>query len=104
MIIRIQPRYLVYILGNASGSLLQTGVSSDPAGCLSEWKRKSGKDCGNIPHIPLYQEIFHDPEAALQRKQAIDKLSRKKKESLIRSRNPSRKMLWEEIAMHISPL
>lgn len=103
MIIKIQPRYLVYIIGNSAGDLLQAGISSDPSGCLSEWRKNAKrKNCRDIPHIPLYQEMFHDLETALQRKQVIDKLSRKKKELLILSRNPSRKILWEEIAGYIS--
>jgi putative endonuclease len=89
----------VYILTNDNNSVLYTGVTNDLVRRIYEHKEK-GIDAFtrryNLQKL-VYFEVFEDIETAILREKQIKAGSRKKKEELIDSINPTWKDIYSEI-------
>ena len=85
-----QASWYVYIV-RCSDNTLYTGISTDPAGRLTE--HNSGPNGAKYtrarrPVILVYTEQAESRSAALKREIAIKRLSRQAKLALIEKRNP----------------
>lgn len=90
----------VYILTNKKDGTLYTGVTSDLPKRIYEHKHGITKgftskyNCSNL----IYFEVYDDMEHAIAREKQIKAGSRKKKSTLIESKNPEWRDLYDEIA------
>ena len=89
-------QYYVYILTNASRKVLYTGVTNDLVRRVYEHKHHLDKGSFtaqyNVEYL-VYYESSSDAAAAIQREKQIKSWSRKKKNSLVESKNP----LWNDL-------
>ena len=90
----------VYIITNQSNDVLYTGVTSALRARIFEHRTKfypksftARYNCDKI----VWFEFFLRIEEAIEREKQIKAGSRKAKESLINSSNPTWKDLWDEI-------
>ncbi len=90
----------VYIITNQYNKVLYTGVTADLRARILEHKTKfypksftAKYNCNKI----VWYETFHRIEEAIEREKQVKGGSRKDKEALIKSLNPTWKDLWEEI-------
>ena len=90
----------VYILTNAHGSVLYTGVTNDLVRRIYEHKHHLDQGSFtaqyNVEHL-VYYEATEDPISAIEREKQIKGWNRKRKIKLIESKNPNWKDLYEEI-------
>ncbi len=95
MEIYFQRCYHVYILSNRAKSRLITGVTGDLPAKLSYLRYADGQEAREAGFYLVYKERFPDVRVAMEREEAINKLSMKKKLQLITEVNP----LWELLSM-----
>ena len=90
----------VYIITNQYNKVLYTGVTADLRARIWEHKTKfypksftAKYNCNKI----VWFETFHRIEEAIEREKQIKGGSRKAKNALIQSINPTWKDLWQDI-------
>ena len=92
--------YYVYILTNAHKNVLYTGVTNHLVKRIYEHKHHLDKgsftDRYNVEYL-VYFESTSDVKAAIEREKQIKGWSRKKKNKLIESKNPSWNDLYDGI-------
>ncbi|XWN38051.1 MAG: GIY-YIG nuclease family protein [Balneola sp.] len=86
-------QFYVYITTNPSRTVLYTGVTNNPERRLIEHYKSKGKPDSfagkyHCYHL-LYLETFPTSHEAIQAEKYIKGKSRKKKEQIIRDKNPS---------------
>jgi len=85
----------VYIVTNKPNGTLYIGVTSDLHGRI--WEHKNGVYQGFTKQYKInqlvYQEFFHDIEAAIAREKQLKGWTRAKKIALIEKMNPG----WEDL-------
>lgn len=90
----------VYIMTNAGNSTLYVGATSELPGRVWQHKEKANPKSFtaryNLTKL-VYYEVADSVVAAYEREQQIKAGSRKKKEELIESMNPTWKDLGEEL-------
>jgi putative endonuclease len=95
-----QKQYYVYIMANAGNSTLYVGVTSNLAARVWQHKNKeypkSFSAKYNVNKLVYYEET-DDVAAAIAREKQIKAGSRKKKEALVESMNPTWKDLGKEL-------
>ena len=88
----------VYILTNATKSVLYTGVTNDLAKRVYEHKQHLDKGSFtaqyNVDNL-VYFEATDNPIAAIEREKQIKGWNRKRKNKLVESKNPEWKDLYE---------
>ena len=93
-------QYYVYILANSHKSVIYTGITNDLVRRVYEHKNHFDKHSFtaryNIENL-VYFEQTTDVESAIAREKQIKSWSRKKKEKLIESMNPTWTDLYENI-------
>jgi putative endonuclease len=89
----------VYILANETNTVLYTGVTNDLYRRMAEHKEGINKGFTRRYRIKklVYYEEFDDPLAAIEREKQIKAGSRQKKLDLIKSMNPEKRDLSEDI-------
>lgn len=97
--LNMQKKFFVYILTNASHTVLYTGVTNDLTRRAHEHREGTNKGFTRRYHVNqlVYYEVFDDPISAIQREKQIKAGSRQKKLALIKKMNPERRDLYEEI-------
>lgn len=93
--------YFIYITTNPKRTVLYIGVTNDLERRLDEHFQRRGNSnsfagkyfCYNL----LYWEHYSDINFAIEREKELKKWSRKKKEALINSKNPSWNFLNKSI-------
>ena len=95
----MRRRFYVYILMNSGGTVLYTGMTNDLPRRLAE--HRSGEYSSFTSryktHRLVHYETFDTAFEAIRREKQIKRWSRKKKEDLIRTRNPNLRDLDEEV-------
>ncbi len=90
----------VYIMSNLRNTTLYTGVTSDLYNRVIEHKEgkysKSFTARYNITKL-VYYEVYHSIVEAIDREKQIKAVSRRNKENLINSINPSWRDLFDDI-------
>lgn len=91
--------FYVYITTNRNHTVLYTGVTNDLARRINEHKNKIYKGFTSKYNVDelVYYEHFQYINDAVAREKQIKASSRKKKEELINSINPTWKDLYTEI-------
>ena len=88
----------VYILTNATKSVLYTGVTNDLVKRVCEHKQHLDKGSFtaqyNVEYL-VYFEATDNPIAAIEREKQIKGWNRKRKNKLVESKNPEWKDLYE---------
>ncbi|MGD9807628.1 MAG: GIY-YIG nuclease family protein [Deferribacterales bacterium] len=89
----------VYILTNWNKTVLYVGVTSNIVKRIWEHKEKlvDGFTKRYNCKILLYYEVLDDIEEAIKREKQIKGWTRKRKEDLIKTKNPELKDLYDEI-------
>ncbi len=90
----------VYILSSVNKKVLYTGVTSDLVTRILQHKQKRFPIAFTAKYncsVLVYYKGFNSIEEAITEEKRIKGGSRKNKERLINSINPSWKDLWEEI-------
>ncbi len=92
----MEKAYYVYILTNASSTVLYTGFTSDLVRRLFEHRNKliEGFTMKYRADRLVYFECYEDVWEALAREKEIKAWRREKKERLIRTMNPS----WKDLS------
>ena len=88
-------KYYVYILTNKNHTVLYTGITNDLIRRIYEHKNHCDKDSFTAKYKVerlIYFEETSDVNAAIEREKQIKGLSRKRKNKLVESKNPS----WAE--------
>ena len=95
----MQKQFFVYILTNATHTVLYTGVTNDLARRMHEHREGTSKGFTRRYHVNqlVYYEVFDDPISAIQREKQIKAGSKRKKLELIEKMNPERRDLYQEI-------
>lgn len=90
-------QYYVYIATNFKDSVLYTGVTNDLNRRMYEHKNGSVEGFTKKYKINklVFYEIFNNPEDAIRAEKKIKGWIRKKKEDLIKSKNPEFKDLLD---------
>ena len=92
--------YYVYIMTNIHKTVLYTGITNDLVRRVYEHKNHLDKgsftDRYNIEYL-VYYESTSDVKAAIEREKQIKGWSRKRKNKLVESKNPSWNDLYEGI-------
>lgn len=93
-------RFFVYILTNVNNTVLYTGVTNDLERRTLQHKEKTNTGFTSKYNICklVYYETFLTAEEAIEREKQIKAGSRKKKELLIKSLNPT----WKDLALEFS--
>jgi putative endonuclease len=95
----VTKTYSLYILSNFTRTVLYTGVTQDLKRRM--WQHKNNVVDGFTKrykaHYLIYYEQYADPLAAIEREKQIKSWSRKKKDDLIKSMNPTLEDLYETI-------
>ena len=93
----MQKQMYVYIMTNATNTVLYTGVTNDLVRRTAEHKQGVNKGFTKRYRIKklVYYEVFDDPLSAIQREKQIKAGSRQKKLDLIKSMNPEKRDLSE---------
>ncbi|MCL2862265.1 MAG: GIY-YIG nuclease family protein [Firmicutes bacterium] len=95
--------YFVYILTNYNKTVLYTGMTNDLTRRLYEHRYSNSQDGGIkfTQKYKCYQLVYYDStnsvKSAIEREKQIKGWTRKKKEDLINSLNPSWKDLTYEL-------
>jgi putative endonuclease len=91
--------YYVYILSNASGTTLYTGVTGDLVRRVSQHREGTpGSFTGRYRVSRLvYYEVADEISAAIEREKQIKAGTRQRKLNLIKGMNPAWRDLWEDI-------
>jgi len=91
--------YFVYITANKNKTVVYTGVTNNLVRRIHQHKNKVYKGFTSRYNVDrlVYYEHFNDVSVAIAREKQIKAGSRKKKDELIRSMNPTWKDLYEEI-------
>ena len=101
------PEYFVYILTNAARKVLYTGVTNDLATRITEHYLKRGKATSFTAKYFCYWLVYYEESQyinnAIAREKEIKGWTRKKKDDLIASFNPTWKFLNREICGHWPP-
>ena len=96
----MQNSYYVYILANANGTVVYTGVTNDLVRRVYEHKsnfdKKSFTARYNVHNLVYYEETS-DAYEAITREKQIKSWKRKKKNELISEFNPEWKDLYSSI-------
>lgn len=92
--------YSVYIMSNPSRTALYTGITNNLMRRVWEHREKVADGFTRKYNIIdlIYFEIFDTPFDAIEREKQIKSWSRKRKDQLIKTTNPTLKDLSEEIA------
>lgn len=95
----MQKQMYVYILTNETHTVLYTGVTNDLARRITEHKQGVNKGFTGRYRVKklVYYEVFDDPLSAIQREKQIKAGPRQKKLELIKSMNPEKRDLSEDI-------
>ena len=94
--------YYVYMLANVTGTVVYTGVTNDVARRVYEHKHNIDPNSFTAKysvHKLVYYESTSDVNAAIEREKQIKGWSRKRKNKLVESKNPS----WAELYDSILP-
>lgn len=85
-----QKQYYVYIATNKRNTVLYTGITNDLSRRMFEHKNKLARGFTKKYNIDklIYCEVFNNPEEAIAAEKKIKGITRKKKISLIKERNP----------------
>ena len=93
-------QYYVYILSNNNGNVLYTGVTNDLIKRIYEHKQHLDKGSFtsryNVEKLVYYEETT-DVLAAIEREKQIKSWNRKRKNKLIKSKNPGWNELYNEL-------
>ena len=92
--------YYVYILTNASYTVLYIGVTRDLVRRVYEHKHHADPESFTAKYNTtklVYFESTTDVESAIEREKQLKKWSRKKKDNLIDQMNPERKDLYMQL-------
>ena len=83
--------YYVYIMTNKSNSILYIGVTNDLARRVGEHRSETIGGFTAHYHVNklVYYEEFTDPKEAIYREKSLKRITRAKKEQLIRTKNPN---------------
>ena len=97
-------QFFVYIVMNASGTTLYTGVTSDILRRATQHSEGSGSDFSSRYRTTrlVYFEVHSEVREALLREKQIKAWRREKKEALIRSVNPLLEDLGSEAARQMT--
>lgn len=84
---------------NERNTVLYIGITSNLIKRVWEHKQKIVKGFTEKYHVNklVYYEVFSPPEEAIKREKQLKGWTRKKKENLIKKKNPELKDLYEEI-------
>lgn len=95
----MQKQFFVYILTNATHTVLYTGVTNDLVRRMYEHRESINKGFTGRYHVNqlVYHDVFDDPIIAIQREKQIKAGPRQKKLALIKKMNPERRDLYGEI-------
>ena len=92
--------YYVYIMTNFHRNVLYTGITNNLVRRVYEHKNHLDKgsytDRYNVEYL-IYYESTSDVKAAIEREKQIKGWNRKRKETLIASKNPNWNDLYEKI-------
>ena len=93
-------QYYVYILSNNNGNVLYTGVTNDLIKRIYEHNQHLDKGSFtsryNVEKLVYYEETT-DVLAAIEREKQIKSWNRKRKNKLIKSKNPGWNELYNEL-------
>jgi putative endonuclease len=91
--------YYIYFVTNKGLNVLYIGVTNDLVRRIYQHKNKviDGFTKKYNVNLLVYYETYTDVNLAIQREKQIKGWSRKKKNALIRKKNPSWKDLYEEL-------
>ena len=92
--------YYVYILTNASYTVLYIGITRDLVRRVYEHKHHIDPNSFTAKYSAtklIYYESTTDVESAIEREKQLKNWSRKKKDALIDAMNPERKDLYKQI-------
>ena len=97
----MQKRFFVYILTNDTHTVLYTGVTNDLVRRVYEHREGINKGFTKRYRVKqlVYYEVFDDAFSAIQREKQIKAGSRRRKLDLIKTMNPERRDLYEEITV-----
>ena len=89
----------VYIMTNQTNTVCYTGVTNDLYRRMAEHKEGINRGFTKRYRVKklVYYEVFDDPMSAIQREKQIKAGSRQKKLDLIKSMNPEKRDLSEDI-------
>ena len=88
--------YYVYIMANATGTVVYTGVNNDVVRRVYEHKHNSDSKSFTVKyrvHKLVYFEETSSSYAAISREKQIKSWNRKRKNQLVESMNPK----WEDL-------
>jgi len=85
------PPYYVYILSNADRTVLYIGMTNSLRRRLREHRTGQGSDFVERYNVVdlVYVETYDTPKAAIEREKQLKRWRRDKKDTLIRSVNPT---------------
>ena len=93
----MEKQFFVYILSNATGTTIYTGVTSNLPARIHEHKTHMDPDSFtaryNVTKLVYYELVGKEPMVALEREKQIKSWNRARKNKLINSMNPH----WEEL-------
>lgn len=91
--------YFIYMLTNIKNNVLYTGVTNDIIRRVYEHKNKLQKGFTAKYYVNklVYYEMYSDISDAIAREKQIKGWTRKKKDTLIKTLNPSLRDLYEEL-------
>jgi len=95
----LENNYFVYILSNKTNTVLYVGMTNNIIRRLNEHRNKLV--CGFTEKYSVnklvYFELTNDVNVAIEREKQLKRWSRKKKDELIDSVNPTRKDLFNDL-------
>ena len=94
--------YYVYILANATGTVVYIGVTRDLIRRVYEHKHNLDPNSFTAKydvHKLVYFEMTSDVKAAIEREKQLKSWNRKRKNKLVESRNPQWLDLYESILL-----
>ena len=94
--------YYVYILANATGTVVYIGVTKDLIRRVYEHKHNldpSSFTAKYDVHKLVYYEMTSDINAAIAREKQLKGWNRKRKNKLVESRNPKWEDLYESVLL-----
>jgi len=92
-------QYYIYIITNKWNTVLYTGVTNDLVKRIYQHKNKLTDGFSSKYNLDklVYYEICENPEVAIKREKTIKNLVRRKKNDLIKNKNPEFTDLYDQI-------
>lgn len=95
----MDKNYYIYVMSNPKRNVIYTGITSNLVRRV--WGHKENTIEGftgkyNVCDL-IYYEIFDDPNLAIKKEKRIKSWSRRRKDNLIKTKNPTLKDLYPEI-------